>query len=78
MAQKERIAFLGGTVFTSNDRDRTASGVYVEDGIIRAVGAREEVKKALPSDTTIIDIEGKTLVPGFIDAHNHLPFQGAA
>ena len=72
-----RLAFLGGKVFTADPQNSIAGGVYAEDGKIRAVGAKEEVRKALPPDTTIVEIAGKTLVPGFIDAHCHPVLFGA-
>ncbi|MEE9199250.1 MAG: amidohydrolase family protein, partial [Dehalococcoidia bacterium] len=78
MPAKNRLAFLGGVVFTADARNSIAGGVYVEDGRIRAVGHAEEVVKAIPQDTQVIDIQGKTLVPGFIDAHNHMTHVGSA
>ncbi len=36
MIENGRYAFLGGTVFTADERGSIASGVYVEGGIIRA------------------------------------------
>ncbi|MFQ5934637.1 MAG: amidohydrolase, partial [Dehalococcoidia bacterium] len=78
MPAKRGLAFLGGKAFTADAKSTIASGVYVEGGRIRAVGHHDEMKKLLPADTRIVDIQGKTLVPGFIDAHNHLPSQGAS
>ncbi|MFQ5875911.1 MAG: amidohydrolase, partial [Dehalococcoidia bacterium] len=78
MPAKNRLAFLGGVVFTADARNSIAGGVYVEDGRVRAVGHAEEIVKAIPQGTQTIDIQGKTLVPGFMDAHNHMPFLGAS
>jgi predicted amidohydrolase YtcJ len=72
------MAFLGGTVITADERDRIVSGVDIEGGLIRMVGPRQEIERQIPPDTVRVDISGKTLVPGFVDAHNHLAVQGAA
>src|SRR5882762_10398989 len=62
-------AFTGGRVLTM------APGVepdvvVVDDGRIVDVGPRELL--AQYPDAVVHDLEGRTLVPGFIDAHNHL------
>ncbi|MBQ1271853.1 MAG: amidohydrolase [Clostridia bacterium] len=46
--------------------------ILVEDGIIRAVGQDVEI----PLDAEIIDLEGKWVTPGFIDAHTHFSAMG--
>lgn len=46
--------------------------IYLEDGIIRAIGKQEELENLVQSDTTRIDAGGKTLIPGFHDTHIHL------
>lgn len=46
------------------------------DGLIRAVGRRGEVEAQIPDDATVIDAEGRALLPGFVDAHTHLIFGG--
>ena len=64
MPAQTRLAFLGGKVFTADDKNTITSGVYVEDNRISAVGPAEEISRQLPQDTKVIDIEGKTLIPG--------------
>jgi predicted amidohydrolase YtcJ len=78
MGPSASLAFVGGTVITADERDTVTGGVWMERGLIRAVGPSEVVTRVVPPDALTIDISGKTLVPGFIDAHNHLAFQGAA
>lgn len=74
----DKLAFLNGTVLTIDGKDSIVDGVYVEKGKVQAVGPADKIRANIPSDTTIIDIKGKTLTPGFIDAHNHMCLQGAA
>jgi len=46
--------------------------VLVKDGVIEAVGAN----LAAPAGATTVDLSGYTVLPGFIDCHTHLTFQG--
>lgn len=51
-----------------------ADGVLVtEGGMIRAVGPAEEILPTLPAGTEIIDHRPHLIMPGFIDAHLHMP-----
>ena len=42
-----------------------------ENGIIQKVGTNEEILKLKEEDTKVINMEGKTILPSFIDAHSH-------
>ena len=44
-----------------------------EDGKIRAAGSEAEILKLAEDVTEIIDLEGRTVLPGFIDSHTHVP-----
>lgn len=46
--------------------------LWIEDGIIQAVGRKEDLLSKAESNTTIIDAGGKTLMPGFNDSHIHI------
>lgn len=46
--------------------------VIVEDGAVVWVGEQSRV----PSADSVIDVEGRTLIPGFVDSHSHLVFAG--
>ena len=62
--------FHGGTVYTADAAGSFAEAVAIGEGRILAVGADEEVRARYPAAESI-DISGRTLVPGFIDPHNH-------
>ncbi len=67
--------YFGGPIITVNDAQPNAEAVAVKDGKIMMVGARAEVEKDHKGATTqMIDLAGKTLLPGFIDAHSHFMF----
>lgn len=46
--------------------------VLVEDGIITAVGNRDDVLRKVSPDTQIVNLNGAVLMPGFIDTHGHI------
>ncbi len=72
------FAFINGEVITVDQSDRICSALLVTDDKISAVGTDVDVLKAASQDHQVIDLDGRTLMPGFIDAHNHLTHQGAA
>jgi imidazolonepropionase-like amidohydrolase/Tol biopolymer transport system component len=66
------VAFVGGKVVTMEGNKVIDNGVVlVENNRIKAVGARDEV--SIPADAKQIDISGKSILPGLIDAHAHGP-----
>ena len=66
-------AFVGGQVITMEGDDNSSviqnGVVLVENNLIKAVGSKDEVK--IPADAKVIDITGKTIMPGLFDAHAH-------
>lgn len=50
--------------------------VFIEDGVIKAVGPTKEVERAAGKDTEILNVTGKVVMPGFVDPHTHLVFAG--
>ena len=70
------IVYSGGTIITMNDAAPTAEAVAIKDGKIIAVGTNNAVSKMKLPTTKVIDLKGKTLLPGFIDAHGNLGLVG--
>ena len=62
------FALIGGTVFTMCGKPLQGGTVLVEDGKIAAVCCDVE----MPVQSKIIDVSGKYITPGLIDAHTHL------
>jgi predicted amidohydrolase YtcJ len=67
------ILFVNGRFVTLDESTPEAEAIAVRDGRILAVGTREEIEKHRRDDTEIVDLEGLTVVPGLIDAHEHFP-----
>jgi len=64
--------YSGGEIVTIEDSRPTAEALAVKDGRILAVGTRADIERAHKSaGTRMIDLGGKTLLPGFLDAHSH-------
>lgn len=65
------LVLHGGHVFAADDRDTRAQAVAVHAGRITAVGTDDEVRAHTGPRTEVVDLAGRTLTPGFIDAHIH-------
>ena len=68
--------YYNGTILTMEDASLYAEAVCVENGRILAVGSFDDVMRYKEEGDQMMDLQGKTLMPGFIDAHSH--FVGAA
>src|SRR3954469_6911433 len=63
--------FRSGRVVTCDPARPAASAVAIEGDRIVTVGSDEEALAAVSPDADVVDLAGRTVVPGFIDAHNH-------
>ncbi len=65
--------FTGGPIWTGGLQPRHVEAVLVEHGQVIAVGPREALRGASgPSEPPVeFDLEGRALLPGFVDAHTH-------
>ena len=66
----ERILFHA-KVFTANPENPYAEAVAIRGDKIVAVGNLPEVEKSVSGSAERVDLDGKTLFPGFIDSHSH-------
>lgn len=64
--------YSGGAIVTVNELQPEAEAVAVRGGKIVAVGYRDEVMKLKGAQTRLVDLGGKTLLPGFVDPHGHV------
>lgn len=64
--------FTGGTVLTVDDDFSEAEAIAIRGNRILAVGSDAAVLEAAGDDATIVDLRGKTILPGFIDPHSHV------
>ena len=59
-------------VHTLGDPDATHGAVAVRDGAVVAVGSDHDVGRLAGVETTVLDLGGRVVLPGFVDAHTHL------
>lgn len=65
--------FLGGPIVTVNANNEEVEALAVKDGKIVALGQQAEIKKNWSgSKTKVIDLKGRTLMPGFVEPHVHI------
>ena len=71
-----KTAFVNGKVYTVNEEQPYAEAVLVDGNKIAFVGSNDDVKKLTDDNTTVIDLNGKLMLPGFIDSHLHFTSGG--
>jgi predicted amidohydrolase YtcJ len=68
--------YTGGPILTMNDAQPRVEAVAVTGGKIIAVGSLAEVSALKGPNTLMVDLGGRTLVPGFVDPHGHTTMGG--
>ena len=70
------LILVNGKILTFDRNDTTAEAIAVHRGEIAQVGTSPEIEKLAGDHTEKVDLMGKTLIPGFIDAHTHNDMYG--
>jgi len=70
--QSGATVYTNANVYTVDPGSPRAEAFIVEDGRFVRVGSEREVRGAAPEDARIVDLEGRTVLPGLIDAHGHV------
>lgn len=71
VTQQADTIYLGGDIVTIDDANPSAEAIAVTDGRILAVGDLATVRPYQGRATRVVHLEGKALLPGFLDAHSH-------
>jgi len=69
--EKADMVFVNGVIITMDPVKTQAEAVAVKDGKILAVGTSKDILRYKGDSTKVIDLEGKTMLPGFVDPHSH-------
>lgn len=64
--------YVGGDIVTVNDAAPSAEALAIKNGRILAVGKESELMALRDDNTKIVDLDGRTMIPGFIDGHGHV------
>lgn len=68
--------FLNGKIITVDDQFNIVEAVAITDDVFSAVGTNQIIGELAGPDTAVIDLQGRTVVPGFIDGHAHMDREG--
>jgi len=68
-SDKNYTVFKNGHILTLNPNQPFATSMIIRDNQILRIG---DMQESLPNNSRIIDLEGKTLMPGIIDSHVHV------
>lgn len=68
--------FINGNIITVDKNNSIVEAISIRDGKIEALGSSDHIRNLIQKDTHVTDLQGKTLLPGFIDAHSHFPGSG--
>ena len=69
---KATSIYTNGQIITVDDNTGTVEAIAVAKGRIIALGSSAEMENYIGDSTRLIDLRGKTMLPGFVDAHSHL------
>jgi predicted amidohydrolase YtcJ len=64
--------FFNGKIITMNNKEPMVEAVLIDDEKIVKIGSKEEILNEKDENTELIDLDGKTMLPGFIDSHSHI------
>jgi hypothetical protein len=76
MRSQVKVIFVDGSVITVDKDDRVCEAVAVDGNHIVGVGSSQEMKAFAGPETLIVDLKGRSLLPGFVDAHCHAGIYG--
>ncbi len=65
------LVFRGGVVWTGSSTADRDQAVAVKDGKVLAVGSDGEIEAYVGAGTRVVELDGRSVTPGFIDAHTH-------
>ncbi|MBT6499185.1 MAG: amidohydrolase [Deltaproteobacteria bacterium] len=68
--------YVNGNILTMDADNTIAEAMIVRNGLIEVVGSNAEIQNRIQAEESITDLQGKTVLPGFIDAHGHFPGSG--
>ena len=72
VAGQAEVILVGGNVLTADPGRPMAEAIALTGARIRAVGSNEDVRRFAGPKTNIVDLRGRTIIPGLMDAHVHL------
>ncbi len=75
-SQNRHSLLVNARILTMNEAAPIADAMLFRGGKVIAIGEESNLRQKLPAFTRLFDMSGKTVLPGFIDAHSHFPSSG--
>ncbi len=69
--RKVHMLLINGNIYTGNNTNQVVQAIAIKGGEIIGLGSTQEVVQKYKSDN-LIDLKGKTVIPGLIDSHAHM------
>ncbi len=64
--------YINANIITLENQQPNAQAMFVKNGKIKAIGNQNDILKLKRINTQIVDLNGNTVLPGFIDSHTHV------
>jgi len=76
-ASRAELVLCNGPIYSADEANNQYSAVAVGGGQILALGNKDDIDPLIDDGTQVVDLAGRSAVPGIVDSHNHLPTAGA-
>jgi predicted amidohydrolase YtcJ len=76
-AASQETVYTNARIYTGDSTRPRAEALAIRDGRIVAVGSTEDVRRSLGEAADVVDLAGRVVLPGLIDAHGHIASLGA-
>lgn len=67
----DTVIYYNGQVISVDENNSIYEAILIEDGVIKNIGTNKEILN-YKNDAKLVDLEGKAILPGFIDSHGHI------
>ncbi|GAA4348970.1 amidohydrolase [Variovorax defluvii] len=76
VASNPDVVYLNGKIITADKDFSIAQAVAIRNGQFVAVGTNDAVRRLAAAQTPVVDLQGRTVVPGLLDSHTHMDGAG--
>src|ERR1700693_840743 len=77
-SQSASTILVNGKILTVDSQFSIREAIAIRDGKIMTVGSTDDVRKRAGPQTRVVDLQGRTVIPGLIDSHMHAIRAGQA